>query len=75
MTIRPIPDPDAEVARLAAARAGAETVTVPRADLDTLLSVATLYVQAFGSDEQMSLTEKLAVQNVEEVLGRHGRRY
>jgi hypothetical protein len=53
----------------------AETVTIPRADLDALLAVATLYIGAFRPGEPMTLPEKLALQDVEEVVERHGRRY
>ncbi len=50
-------------------------VAVPRADFDALLAVATLYVNAFSEDEMMTLPEKLRLQEVEEILGRYGRRY
>ena len=52
-----------------------ETVTVTRWDLDTLLAVATLYVESFDPDERMTLPERLNLQSVEEVLERYGRRY
>lgn len=51
------------------------TVTVPESDFGQLLAVATLYVDAFTNDEMMSLTEKLRLQEVEDILDRHGRRY
>jgi hypothetical protein len=53
----------------------AESVTIPRADLDALLAVATLYIGAFRPGEPMTLPEKLALQDVEGVVERHGRRY
>lgn len=52
-----------------------EQVTVPRYDFDVLLAVATLYVNAFSDDEMMTLPEKMRLQEVEDVLERHGRRY
>jgi hypothetical protein len=71
---REIPDPEAEIRRLADERARLETVSIPRHDLDVLLSVATLYVASFRPDEMMTLPEKLRLQDVEEVVKRHGRR-
>ena len=50
-------------------------VSMPRADLDTLLAVATLYLSAFTESELMSLTEKLRLQEVERVVEQYGRRY
>lgn len=52
-----------------------EMVTVPAADWSALLAVATLYVSAFTDDEAMTLPERLRLQEVEDILGRHGRRY
>jgi hypothetical protein len=52
-----------------------ETLTVPRHELDTLLAVATLYVEAFRPDEMMTLPEKFALQAVEEVVEKYGKRY
>jgi hypothetical protein len=72
---REIPDPEAEIRRLAAERDRMENVTVPCRDLDCLLAVATLYVDSFAPDEMMTLPEKFALQDVEEVVERHGRRY
>jgi len=72
---RAIPDPEAEVRRLAGERARLENASVPRRDLDVLLAVATLYIDAFSPDEMMTLPEKLRLQDVEEVVKRHGRRY
>lgn len=71
----PIPDPEAEVRRLAGERAAPETVPLPRRDLDVLLAVATLYVDSFTDDELMTLPEKLRLQDVEEVVERYGRRH
>ena len=53
----------------------ADAVTVPRTDFDALLAVATLYVNAFTEDERMTLPERMRLQEVEDVLERHGRRY
>jgi hypothetical protein len=53
----------------------AERVTIGRVELDALLAVATLYVSAFTEDEMMTLPEKLRLQEVEDILGRHGKRY
>jgi hypothetical protein len=72
---REVRDPAAEAERLAEARKAAEAVTVPRADFEVLLAVATLYVGAFADDEMMTLPEKMRLQEVEEVLKRHGKRY
>lgn len=52
-----------------------EPVTIPRHVLDQLLAVATMYVDAFDEDELMTLPEKLALQYVEAILDRYGRRY
>jgi len=52
-----------------------ETVTIPRYDFDHLLAVATLYAEAFGEDEMMTLPGKLRLQEVEAILERHGKRY
>lgn len=43
---------------------------VSSADLDTLLAVARLYVDAFRPDEMMTLLERLTLQQVEDVLAR-----
>lgn len=43
---------------------------VPPEDMDCLIAVAQLYVNAFREDEMMSLTEKLALQEVEAVVER-----
>jgi hypothetical protein len=72
---REIPDPEAEIRRLAEQRAGLESVALPRRDLDCLLAVATLYLNSFTDDELMTLPEKFRHQDVEEVVKRHGRRY
>lgn len=52
-----------------------DQVTIDRYELDRLLHVATLYVDAFTEDEMMTLPEKLSLQEVEAILDRHGRRY
>jgi hypothetical protein len=53
----------------------ADPVTVDRTELDCLLAVATLYVNAFTEDELMTLPEKMRLQEVEDVLAKHGKRY
>lgn len=53
----------------------AEMVTVPESDFSALLAVATLYVNAFSDDEMMTLPERMRLQEVEDILDRHGRRY
>lgn len=50
-------------------------VTIPQYELDLLLAVATLYVDAFGPDEMMTLAGKLLLQDVEAILDTYGRRY
>jgi hypothetical protein len=72
---RSIPDPEAEIRRLAAERAALETVAVPRHDFEVLLAVATLYLDSFSDSDTMTLPEKFAFQDVEEVVHRHGRWY
>ena len=44
-------------------------------DLDILLAVATIYVDAFSPDEMMTLPERMRLQDVEDVLERRGKRY
>lgn len=51
-----------------------ESVPVPRYELDQLLAVATMYVDSFQEDELMTLPEKLALQEVEAILAKYGRR-
>lgn len=48
-------------------------ITMP--EIETLLAVATLYVNAFTEDEMMTLPEKLRFQEVEDILRKHGKRY
>ncbi len=50
-------------------------VALERHELDLLLAVATMYVNAFEPDELMSLPAKLMLQDVEAILERYGRRY
>ncbi|MFF7949122.1 hypothetical protein [Streptomyces griseorubiginosus] len=45
---------------------------IDRSELDTLLGVARLYVDAFGEDEMMTLPEKLALQDVEAIVAKYG---
>jgi hypothetical protein len=49
-----------------------EQITVERHELNTLLAVAQLYLDAFTEDEAMSLTEKFAFQDVEDVVAKYG---
>ncbi len=71
----PALSPEAETRRLAAERARLETIPVSRRDLDVLLAVATLYLTSFTDNEMMTLPEKMCLQDVEDVVHRHGRRY
>jgi len=48
---------------------------MPANDFEQLLAVATLYVESFKDDELMSLTEKLRLQGIEDILARYGKRY
>ena len=50
-------------------------MTLPRYELDQLLAVATMYIDAFEPDEMMSLPAKLMLQEVEAIVERYGRRY
>jgi hypothetical protein len=52
-----------------------ESVTLPRHEFDTLLAVATMYIDAFAPDEMMTLPAKLMLQDVEAIVERYGRRY
>lgn len=72
--------PEAVVTSDTAARIGyaakrAEEIKSLRADLDVLLPVAVLYLDAFTDDDRMSLPEKLRLQGVEEIVERRGGRY
>ncbi len=55
--------------------AAPEEVTVPRAELEALLAVATLYAEAFSEDEMMALPQLMRLQEVDRILERHGKRY
>lgn len=44
-------------------------------EIGQLLAVATFYVGAFKEDEKMTLFEKLRLQEIEQILERHGYRY
>lgn len=55
-------------------RRGEEIGSLER-DLDVLLAVATLYLDAFRDDEAVALPEKMRLQDVEDVVQRRGRRY
>ena len=62
---RAIPDPEAEVERLAAERRATEKVLITRRDLDTLLSVAAALLDADAP--------AVPYADVQDVVRRHGR--
>ena len=66
---REIPDPEAEIRRLADERARLETVAVSRRDLDILIAVATQ-----GLRHTLLLPDGVTLDDLEEVVKRHGRR-
>ena len=49
-------------------------VTIPVFDLEILLAVAAVYVDSFRPGEYMSLAERIALHDVEDILTRYGRR-
>lgn len=59
-------------ARPAIAAAVLKTI---EADFGQLLAVATLYISAFQDDELMSLPEKLRLQEIEDIVERHRKKY
>ncbi len=63
---REIPDPEAEVRRLAGERAALETVPVPRRDLDVLLAVASAVLGG-----EASVTGDFTFADVEAVVKRY----
>lgn len=50
-------------------------VTIPQYQLDLLLAVATMYIEAFTDDELMTLPGKMLLQDVEEIVALYGKRY
>jgi hypothetical protein len=73
---RAIPDPEAEVERLAAARAALETVLVHRRELDILLAAATALLDADRNgvlDWQLTLPGDFTYADLEDVAKRYGR--
>ena len=50
-------------------------ITVSRTEWDALLAVATQYVDAFADGEMMTLPERMRLQEVEDILAAHGKRY
>jgi hypothetical protein len=45
-------------------------------ETEVLLAVATLYVDAFDDDnEMMTLPQRMSLQEVEDILDKHGKRY
>jgi len=53
----------------------ADTITVDRAEWEAVLAVATTYVEAFSPDEMMTLGERMRLQEIEDILAKHGKRY
>ena len=75
-TAREIPDPEAEVQRLAGERARPEKVPVPRRDLDVLLAAATALLDADRNgtlDWQLNLPGDFTYHDLEDVARRYGR--
>ncbi len=70
---REIPDPEAEIRRLAGERAALETVPLPRRDLDVLLAVATAVLGRSVHSGEALVTGDLTYADVEDVVKRHGR--
>jgi hypothetical protein len=70
---REIPDPEAEIRRLAGERAALETVPLPRRDLDVLLGATAAYLSSLLEGELRSLPGDLTYADVEAVVKRHGR--
>lgn len=66
---REIPDPEAEMERLAGQQAGLENVSVPRRDLDVLIAVASVVL-----NHTLLLPYGVTVEDAEEVVKRHVRR-
>lgn len=52
-----------------------DTVSLTEAEIGALLALATLYVDSFKDDETMSFTGRMRLQEIEDILDRHGRRY
>ena len=76
-TAREIADPEAEVERLAAARAALETILIHRRELDILLAAATALLDADRNavlDWQLTLPGDFTYADLEEVARRYGRR-
>jgi hypothetical protein len=67
---REIPDPEAEIRRLADERARLETVAVSRRDLDILIAVAT---QGFRYGQMPP--DGVTLDDLEEVVKRYGLRF
>ena len=55
-------------------RALEEAGRLTDAEIDQLLAVATLYVDAFTDDDTMTAAERMRLQQIEDILERHGRR-
>lgn len=50
-------------------------VTISQYEMDLLLAIATMYLEAFTGDELMTLPGKLLLQDVEDILAVYGKRY
>jgi hypothetical protein len=50
-------------------------LTLTEAEIEALLAVATMYVDAFKDDDAMTLPERMRLQEIEDILNRHGCRY
>jgi hypothetical protein len=61
--------------RIDYARKRADEIRQLKRDVESLLVVATLYLDAFTDDDLMALPEKMRHQEVEEIVQRRGRRY
>jgi regulatory protein YycH of two-component signal transduction system YycFG len=44
-------------------------------DVEDLLAVATIYLDAFDEDDMVSITEAARLQKIEEIVERRGKRY
>lgn len=52
-----------------------DVVALDRVEFETLLAVATLYVESFDPDEMLTLPARMSLQSVENILEKHGKRY
>lgn len=54
---------------------GGVTVTLLESELGQLLAVATLYLDTYGEDDQMTYAEAARVGEVTAIVEKYGRRY